>query len=101
LETFDHTIQKMTPKTDFLAMSSEMSKLARTEDVRDSNAKLKEMIKQLSLKIGESLATKNDLNRLETKLIKYSNDTFTTTDTHNKNVVSMQKSVKNIENISK
>ncbi len=69
-----------------MLISSEISKLARTEDVRDSNMKLKEMIKQLSTKIGEQLATKNDLNRLETKLIKYSNDTFTTTDTHNKNV---------------
>lgn len=89
LETFDHTVQKLTPKSDFLNLSSEISKLARTEDVRDSNSKLKEMIKQLSTKIGESLASKNDINRLETKLIKYSNDTFTTNDTHNKNVVSM------------
>lgn len=48
----------------------------RSEEMKVQFQKQSEAIKQVSQRIGETLATKQDLLKIEQKITKYANDTF-------------------------
>ena len=56
------------------------------------------MIKKVQAQIGEQLATKNDLQKMETKLVKYSNTTFVTLEGNKNENKAVLKAVERIEN---
>jgi len=55
-----------------------MLKLAKIDTVKADSQNMKELIKRVQSTISESLATKNDVTKMETKLVRYSNTTFVT-----------------------
>ena len=59
------------------------------------------MIKKVQSQIGEQLATKNDLQKMETKLVKYSNSTFITLEGSKHENKAVVKAVERIDNLTK
>jgi hypothetical protein len=57
-------------------VSKQLQAFARSEDVAKQLSKQQEGIKLVSQRISETLATKQDLLKFESKITKYSNDTF-------------------------
>ena len=52
----------------------------------------------MQAQIGEQLATKNDLQKMETKLVKYSNTTFVTLEGNKNENKAVLKAVERIDN---
>lgn len=84
-----------------MQLKQEMQKLARIESVKSENEQLRELIKRVQSQISESLASKNDLQRIETKLMKYSNATFVTLEGNKLDNRQVIKAVERLESLTK
>lgn len=98
---YEEEKKRYTDKRELAGLKTELAKYAKLEEVKKDSANLKEQFQKLSTKISESLATKQDLLRVEVQQKKFSVDTFTTIEDSNSQFKALNKAVAGIEKLNK
>ena len=94
---FNDVVAGLCTKAELGAVQKLLQPLVRAEDVKVQFNKQSEAIKQVSQRIGETLATKQDLLKFEQKITKYANDTFISQQENKRQDLNSKKQVDKLE----